>query len=249
LRHQPFVFGAAELAGLKIFFTVAAGGVPSPTELAQGKIGSCIACHAAPHFTDFGFHNIGVAQKEYDDIHGTGTFVALFVPSLAQRDAAPENYLPATHEHPTYQEPFRAIPLAGRPELTDLGLWNVFRNPDMPAPQQKLSAILCGNQQPCPLTDDQLLDRALAQFKTAGLRDLGHSGPYMHNGRFNSLETTIEFYIFASTTMRLGALRNGDSGLNGIALIPADVPPLAAFLRSLNEDHQKDQRPDGAVTP
>ena len=35
-----------------------------------GKVGNCLACHAAPNFTDFKLHNTGIAQNEYDDIHG-----------------------------------------------------------------------------------------------------------------------------------------------------------------------------------
>ena len=65
---QPFEFGAQELAGLKIFLTEPA--IPptaSPAEEIAGKVGNCLACHAAPNFTDFKLHNTGIAQNEYDD--------------------------------------------------------------------------------------------------------------------------------------------------------------------------------------
>ena len=39
---------------------------------------------------------------------------------------------------------------------------------------------------PCP-ADSVLLDEAIARFKTPGLRDLGHSAPYMHNGQFDHI--------------------------------------------------------------
>jgi hypothetical protein len=91
-------------------------------------------------------HNTGVTQKEYDAVHGAGQFAQLAIPTLTQRQAAPHLYLPATHDHPQYQEPFRAIPSQIDPLLTDLGLWNIFANPDFPAPQEKIRAILCAQQ-------------------------------------------------------------------------------------------------------
>jgi cytochrome c peroxidase len=206
--------------------------------LAQGKIGNCVRCHAAPHFTDFKLHNTGTAQKEYDDLHGAGQFALLAIPSLVTRKANPQQYLPATHEHPTYQEPFRSIPSATNPTLTDLGLWNIFANPDMPNPQATIRAILCETQpSPCP-SDDVLLPLTIARFKTPGLRDLGHSAPYMHNGQFTTLDDIITFYRNSSNAARGGTLRNLAPFLLGIALTANDVTPLTAFLQSLNEDYQ-----------
>ena len=50
---QPFQFGPQELAGLKIFLAEPSAIPPTGLELAAGKIGNCLACHAAPNFTDF----------------------------------------------------------------------------------------------------------------------------------------------------------------------------------------------------
>ena len=123
--------------------------------------------------------------------------------------------------------------------LTDLGVWNIFLNPDMSNPQAKIRAILCDEHLPaaCP-ADSVLLDEAIARFKTPGLRDLGHSAPYMHNGQFVALENAVGFYLGSSSAARAGTLRNDANALRGIALIPADIAPLVAFLKSLNEDYQ-----------
>ena len=170
--HSPqlFVFGVQELAGLKIFLTEPA--IPPTASLAEevaGKVGNCLACHAAPNFTAFKLHNTGIAQKEYDDIHApTNTFAGLFIPPLTTRDAGNYNLHLPTTEVPAHQnalEPFRSIPVAGNPSLTDLGVWNIFLNPDMPNPQAKIKAILCDDQVPCPLSDAALLDMAIARFK------------------------------------------------------------------------------------
>jgi len=233
---QPFVFRAQEPAGLKIFLAEPSAVPPSAPELAAGQIGNCIACHAAPNFTDFKLHNTGVAQAEYDTIHGNGSFSALSIPSLGTRTS---NDLPATELHPTATESFRSIPVLADPALTDLGVWNIFLNPDMPNPQAKIRAILCEEHLPlaCP-ADNTLLDEAIARFKTPGLPDLEHSAPYMHNGQFDTLENAVGFYLGASSRAQSGTLRNGVNALRGIALLPADITPLVAFLKSLNEDYQ-----------
>jgi hypothetical protein len=233
---QPFAFGATELAGLKIFLAEPA--TPPTTslpEVAAGAIGNCLSCHAAPNFTDFKLHNTGIAQTEYDSIHGNGSFMGLTIPTLVMRTS---NDLPATEDHPTATESFRSVPVLANPALTDLGVWNIFLNPDMPNPQAKIKTILCDDQVPCPLSDDVLLDMAIARFKTPGLRDLGNSAPYMHNGLFVTLNNAVGFYLGSSSAARMGTLRNGTNALRGIALIPADIAPLMAFLKSLNEDYQ-----------
>ena len=236
---QPFVFGAQELEGLKIFLAEPSTIPPTGPELAAGKIGNCLACHAAPNFTDFKMHNTGTAQREYDSIHGVNGFAALAIPDLATRNGDYNAFLPATEIHPNASERFRAIPVLADPALTDLGVWNVFANSDIPSPQAKVRTILCDDQQPCLLSDTILLDRAIARFKTPGLRDLSHSAPYMHNGQFVTLDNIIGFYIGVSNQARAGTLRNGAIQLQGIALNnPGDGASLVAFLRSLNEDYQ-----------
>lgn len=233
---QPFSFGAQELTGLKIFLAEPAALPASPEELEIGKIGNCLSCHAAPNFTDFKAHNTGTTQKEYDEIpgHGNGAFLNLSIPTLATRTV---DDLPATEQHPTAGERFRAVPAPGT-TLTDLGLWNVFANPDMPEPQDKIRNMLCDDEQPCSIAQSELLNRAIARFKTPGLRDLGHSAPFMHTGQFDTLEDVIRFYIEMADLARDGQLRNGATQLQGISLIEEDVVSLVAFLTSLNEDYQ-----------
>ena len=238
-HRQDFTFGAQELQGLKIFLTQPQTLPPTPEALAQGGVGNCVICHPAPHFTDFSLHNTGTAQREYDLMHGDGQFAALPIPTLAQRQADPQRYLPATHAHPDYRGSFRAEPSAADPMLTDLGVWNIFANADFPQPQAKIRALLCAAFPPlnCP-SDETLLAAAAARFKTPGLRDLGHSAPYMHTGQFDSLEAIIGFYIDSAEQARQGTLRNAAAELLGVALTPQDITPLTAFLNSLNEDYQ-----------
>jgi hypothetical protein len=242
---QPFWFSTDELRGLKIFLSEPPALPLTSAQRAEGGIGNCIACHAAPRFTDFRLHNTGATQLEYDALHGAGTFANLAIPDLAARNADHDAYLPPTAQHPDATGRFRAVPDAQRPDLTDLGVWNVFANPDFPQTQKRLSQLLCdeelGRRVPPGLLNrcapSSLLSRTIALFKTAGLRDLSHSAPYIHTGQFDTLEDVIELYRTTSSLHRAHALRNGADELAGIALAPGDRSPLVAFLRSLNEDY------------
>ena len=114
-------------------------------------------------------------------------------------------------------------------------MWNIFANPDCPLPQSTLRRLLAPRNSG---SEDQLLSRTLALFKTPGLRGLALSDPYLHTGRLRTLEEVIEFYRKFSELARRGEARNPAPELLGIRLAPEDVAPLTAFLRSLNEDYE-----------
>lgn len=231
---RDFRFGPRELAGARIFFATAGN---STTQRAPaGGVGNCILCHPAPNFTDFKFHNTGVAQEEYDSLHGPGRFAKLKVPALAKRNADFDTWLPPTPRHPRALGPFLDIPTKAGPGRTDLGLWNVFGNPDLPGLQAALRTVLNGEEGRA--SDAELLPRTLALFKTPSLRGLAFSGPYLHNGSKDTLGGVVRFYINTSALARAGKLRNAAPELSGIALREQDIEPLVAFLESLNEDYE-----------
>ena len=75
-----------------------------------------------------------------------------------------------------------------------------------------------------------------AKFKTPSLRNLAYSAPYMHDGRFKTLDEVIEHYSTGVTIsptidplMELQA--NGGSNLT-----PSEKADLKAFLLSLSDD-------------
>jgi len=243
LHPQAYEFGPEEIRGMRIFFATAKRA--KPAQLAAGGVGNCVACHPAPAFTDFRFHNTGITQEEYDGVHGRGAFAALEIPDLATRNADPGRYLPASAAHPRAPEPFRAIPAAEAPGRVDLGLWNVFENPAIGdrERQKALGAAVCAGigQKACRRAtrgQSGMLDATIAAFKTPGLRDMGHSNPFMHDGSKDTPEAVVEFYIRASGLARGGGMRNAPDQFRGMALTPDDVAPLAAFLRALNEDFE-----------
>lgn len=237
LHDQPFRFGPQELRGLGIFLG----------ERARGRtngVGNCVACHPLPRFTDFRFHNTGATQRDYDAAHGSGAFAALAIPDLATRNASPDAWLPASPGHPQAAGRFRQPVAVEAPGVADLGLWNALANPDLPgaAHQRRLARAACRSlgKRACRAAGGdpaRLLDASIALFKNPGLRDLGHSAPYLHDGSLDSLEAVVAFYRDASAQARAGALRNGAPEIAGVFLGASDVAPLAAFLRALNEDY------------
>jgi cytochrome c peroxidase len=227
---NPYQFGATELAGLKIFLKSATTGGG-----ANQHAGNCAACHQAPDFTDFGFHATGVSQQEYDNIHGSGAFVKLTVPSLTDRNSSFDLYLPASPNHPNASETFRRPASADNPNYADLGLWNVYLNPDMPNPQTGLATFVCAAGKDC--SADQGLASTIAQFKTPVLRDLEDSAPYFHNGSALTFNDVIEFYITNSKLAQNGLLRNAPAEFANMSLSEEDVAALVAFLQSLTEDY------------
>lgn len=221
---QGFAFGDAEIAGLRAFL--------------DETRGNCIACHAPPDFTDFGLHNTGATQDEFDAIHGSASFAALSIPTLAQRNADPAPYLPASATHPAYQGMFRSVPNASDATATDLGAWCMFANTDVPARQADVRATLCAIAPAVSCADDEaVLGLAIGSFKTPGLRDLGHSAPYMHTGREATLPDVLRFYQRSSDAARAGTLRNADPRLMPMQLADPDVDAISRFLKSLDEDY------------
>jgi hypothetical protein len=53
----------------------------------------------------------------------------------------------------------------------------------------------------------------------------------------DTIEDVIAFYQNFSSVARTGSVRNAAAQLSGISLSNSAVTPLAAFLRSLNEDY------------
>jgi hypothetical protein len=97
---------------------------------------------------------------------------------------------------------------------------NIFANPDFASRRQQhnLRRMVCASLRPnnaCGRTLDELADAAIGLFKTPGLRTLAQSA-----------------------LARAGRLRNGARELKAMHIGEDDVAPLAAFLRSLNEDYE-----------
>ena len=71
-------------------------------------------------------------------------------------------------------------------------------------------------------------------FKTPTLRDIEHTAPYMHDGRFQTLEEVVEFY-------NDGGIKNPylDERIEPLNLTKQDRKDLVAFLKALSGDSWK----------
>lgn len=226
---QPYQFGPLEFQGLKIFLATASAGA------VNAHAGNCAACHQAPDFSDFVFHNNGVSQVEYDAANGSGEFMQLFIPANAQRLANFDAYMPASANHPNATEAFRHPADPSNPAYADLGLWNVYLNPDMPNPQANLAGFVCAPGKDCSV--DSGLASTVAQFKTPVLRDLEDSAPYFHNGSAPRFDDVVNHYIQISQLMQSGGMRNPPPEFASMSLSQGDLAALVAFLESLTEDY------------
>ena len=74
-------------------------------------------------------------------------------------------------------------------------------------------------------------------FKAPSLKSVAATGPYMHDGRFPSLERVIEFYDHEVNESRsLDPRLRGPDGLpQRLHLSAADKRALVAFLRTLTD--------------
>jgi cytochrome c peroxidase len=75
------------------------------------------------------------------------------------------------------------------------------------------------------------------KFLTAGLRDIAATGPYMHDGVFETLTDVITFYRSGGVSGSYSGTR--DPRITPLDLTDADAADLEAFLRSLS-DHDCD---------
>jgi cytochrome c peroxidase len=82
------------------------------------------------------------------------------------------------------------------------------------------------------------------KFKVPSLRNVEKTGPYMHDGRFQTLEEVVDFYnngINISNTISPIMVKidvNGDStGIaNGLFLTNQEKSDLIAFLKALTDE-------------
>jgi cytochrome c peroxidase len=88
-------------------------------------------------------------------------------------------------------------------------------------------------------------DEERGAFKTPTLREIEHTGPYMHDGRFKTLEEVVEHYD-------KGGIKNEylDQRIKPLKLSKQDKSDLVAFLKALSgEGWQKIKEPTAKQLP
>jgi len=78
------------------------------------------------------------------------------------------------------------------------------------------------------------------KFKTPSLRNIMVTAPYMHDGRFKTIEDVIEFYELVLPNLNLEMNRNASDSMR-IAprnrINPGEMADVKAFLNTLT-DHE-----------
>ena len=85
------------------------------------------------------------------------------------------------------------------------------------------------------------------KFKTPSLRNIARTAPYLHDGRFATLDEVIAHYdhgVQRSATLDPNLAKHPDAGLG---LSGADQAALAAFLRTLSDEPPQPSTARGAA--
>ncbi len=76
----------------------------------------------------------------------------------------------------------------------------------------------------------------MGKFKTPSLRNLLFTTPYMHDGRFTTLEQVVDFYdTMAYQGSNVDPFITGDNHPTGLLLSTKDKSDLVAFLKTLTD--------------
>lgn len=81
-------------------------------------------------------------------------------------------------------------------------------------------------------------------FKVPTLRNVALTAPYMHNGRFKTLEEVLSFYSKGGGRGEGLDLRNLDDKIRVFSLSTEEQQDLVAFLRSLTDETRRPAVPD-----
>lgn len=79
------------------------------------------------------------------------------------------------------------------------------------------------------------------KFRTPTLRNIADTGPYMHNGVFDTLEQVIEFYNRRDVDVVVAEVNenvDNTGNVGNLNLTPAEIQDLIAFLQSLSDGYQ-----------
>jgi cytochrome c peroxidase len=76
----------------------------------------------------------------------------------------------------------------------------------------------------------------IGKFKTPSLRNVEYTAPYMHDGRFNTLEEVVEFYSFGLQVSPTVDPLMKFAHLGGVQLNEEERAQLVAFLKTFSDD-------------
>lgn len=99
--------------------------------------------------------------------------------------------------------------------------------------QQMLTGASVYADEPLPPSAIEERQSDVGAFRTPSLRNVTLTAPYMHNGRFNTLEETIDFHAAGGGRDNNGYAGTVDKELKAFALSEEDRDAIIAFLAAL----------------
>lgn len=177
---------------------------------------ACIDCHSTPLFSDGAFHNIGVPQR------------GPAVPTETDVDGAGRAFADGWHRG-------LQIILAGRQSGIDEN--RRFRTSPAPAPWADSTPDLVNvaNQQSLSKYPLAVSEDMRGAWRTPSLRQIAETGPYMHNGFYQSLEEVVRHYNVGGT-QEGAAPERLSKRLRPLGLTDREVADLVAFLETLTAE-------------
>jgi cytochrome c peroxidase len=167
---------------------------------------ACVDCHRGPMFTDFQFHNTGVAQAG----QGIPTEADCVVEKCDCRDPKSSSCIP-----------WGRFDGASRLEK------DKFRRDSSWSDDKDVES----RRAYYPAPDDSMK----GAWRTPTLRDVALTAPYMHDGIYSTLEEVIEHYNRGGSPLAV-APENKDVRMQPLHLEPDEIADLVAFLVTLTSD-------------
>jgi cytochrome c peroxidase len=170
---------------------------------------ACIECHNTPLFSDRGFHNTGVPETEL---------------AHPREDECPAEDKGCDCVSGTNCVPWGAHDGYGRLMVKWNELWRTTKWSDDPSDTSR-----------APHYTRERTDDLKGAWRTASLRGLMSTAPYMHNGAYRTIEDAIWHYDQGGTDAG-SARANKAPEMQPLGLTARDVSDLAAFLEALDGD-------------
>jgi cytochrome c peroxidase len=209
---ESYEAGLVNAAGTPFDDWINAGPLSTPidesarrgAQLFVGK-GGCVDCHSGPLFSDQQFHNIGVAQ------------VGPNVPTLAdcREGTACDCVTPGGSKCLPWGQYDGLKRLQAAPNTRRTGRWS-----DDPNDMSRAADVAA------PLAESMK-----GAWRTPSLRNVAETGPYMHDGRYATLEEVVWHYNRGPEPDAVGT---PDVRIRPLALTDGEQTDLVAFLHTLS---------------
>lgn len=177
------------------------------------------------------------SEKEALNVMNLGKAIAAFERTLVTNDSRFDQFMRGDNGAISISEK------EGYEQFKKVGCINCHLGPMFS--DFKMHVIGIPENDKLPIPDSGFEERFA--FRTASLRNLRFTPPYMHNGSFNSLEKVLEFYedlSFGKSRNPLVPKEDFDPLIRELNLSVKEMGPIISFLNTLNGDEFDKEIPE-----